>query len=395
MVIRKRYLLELMKYKDKPFVKVLTGLRRVGKSTILNMFINTLIEEGVEENHILKINFELPQFFKIENYQQLTEYVMHWSSHKKGKLYLFLDEIGRIEKWEKAVNAFHAKGMYDIYITGSNADLLSSDLATFLAGRYIEILVYPFSYNEFLLLYEDASFKDYVIFGGMPLIAPFKLDYETSMRALKDSYHSAILQDVVRRYSIRNVSLLENILTYIFANTSKTFSGLSISKYLKSQNISVSADTVINYLNYVEEAFLIYKVKRNDFLSKEILKTEEKFFIADHGYREALVGDNMRSIELILENIVYTELKRRGYDVYIGKVQNNEIDFVAYKNNKPTYFQVCYLLANQTTIDREFGIYKKVLDNYKKYVISMDEINFSQDGIIHLNIVDFLKDETI
>jgi predicted AAA+ superfamily ATPase len=393
MIVRSQYLNTLKKYKDKPFVKVLTGLRRVGKSTILTMFADEIIKNGVNKDNVLLINLELPQFFNIKNYLDLTNYVETWAKGKKDKLYVMFDEIGRVLDWERVINAFHASKKYDIYITGSNADLLSSDLITFLAGRYIEIKIYPLSYKEFLMFHPKSSFNDYIVFGGMPHIAPFKLDYETSMKALRDSYNSAILQDVVRRYNIRNVSLLEKIISYIFANTSKTFSASSISRYLKSEKINATVDTIINYLKFCEDAFLISRVKRNDILGKEILKTEEKFFISDHGYREAMIGFNLKSIELILENIVYMELVRRGYDVYIGKVNNLEIDFVAYKANELNYFQVSYLMPTEETRKREFGVYEKTADNFPKYVISMDQINFSQNGIKHLNIIDFLLNE--
>ncbi len=390
MIKREQYLKTLFNYKDKPFIKVLTGLRRVGKSTILEFYQEELILNGIKKENILIINLELPSFFSISDYLDLTNFIEDWSKNKKGNLYIMIDEIGRVKDWEKSVNALHASKKYDLYITGSNADLLSSDLATYLSGRYVALQVFPFSYEEFLKVHPHAAFKDYIVFGGMPHITPFKLDYETSMKILRDSYHSAILQDVVRRYNIRNVALLDKIILYIYANTSKTFSASSISKYLKSERVNVTVDTIINYLDYCEDAFLIKKVKRNDILGKSILKTEEKIFIADHGYREAIVGQNEKNIELILENIVYVELLRRGYEVYIGKVSNLEIDFVAYKENVPTYFQVTYLMSDEKTRQREFGVYNNIKDNYDKYVLSLDEIDFSENGIKHLNIIDFL-----
>lgn len=392
MIRRDLYLEKLYKYKDKDFIKVITGLRRVGKSTLLDIFKNELIDSGINKNNILKLNFELPNTFKITNYQVLTEHVLSWSSNKKGKLYIILDEIGRVENWEKAVNAFHTMGIFDVYITGSNADLLSSDLSTFLAGRYVEILVYPLSYKEFKELYGDSTFNDYLIFGGIPSICSFNLDYVYSMNALRDMYQSAIFRDVIQRYNIRNTIVLERLIKYVFENTSKTFSALSISRYFKSERINVSVDTVLLYLKHMKDAFLIYQVKRNDLLGKKILKTEEKYFVADHGIREAIVGNNINSIELILENIVYLELKRRGYEVYIGKVDNFEIDFIAIKNNEKSYYQVSYLMETKETRDREFNVYKQIIDNYPKYVLSLDNFDFSQDGIIHKNLESFLLD---
>lgn len=390
MIRRSEYIDKFKKYKDKEFIKVLTGLRRVGKSTILDMFIDELVDSGVSGKNILKLNFELPNTFDILNFRDLTKVVETWKSGKVGKLYIFLDEISRVEDWERAVNAFHAMKEFDIYITGSNADLLSSDLATYLGGRFVEILVYPLSYKEFKKIHLNSTFNDYVVFGGIPSISTFDLNYDLSMNALRDSFNSAIYQDIIKRYNIRNSTVLDRLIKYIFTNTSNTFSALSISNYFKSERISVSVDTIISYLKNMEEAFLIYKVSRNDILGKRVLKTEEKYYIADHGLREAIVGGNMNNIELILENIVYTELIRRGYKVYIGKVGELEIDFIAMKNNVPTYYQVSYIMETEKTRNREFDVYNQVTDNYSKYVLSMDKVNFSRNGIIHKNIIDFL-----
>ena len=390
MIKRVRYLNILNNYKDKPIIKILTGLRRVGKSVLLDLFINELLESNVKKEHILKLNFELPEHFDIQDYQGLTDRVLSWSEGKQGNLYIFLDEIGRVKDWEKAVNGFHTMDKFDIYITGSNADLLSSDLSTYLAGRYIEILVHPFSFKEFRQLKPYASLNDYIIYGGMPSIAAFDYDYEISMNVLRDSFNSAVLQDVIHRNKIRNSTVLEKLIEYVFNNTGKTFSALSISKYFKSQRISVSVDTILNYLNVITNAFLIYKVRRNDLMGKLVLKTEEKYYIADHGIREAIVGNNEKVIEMILENMVYVELLRRGYTVYIGKVNEQEIDFVAKKGKNIKYFQVSYLLETENTRNREFGVYEHIKDNFDKYVLSMDKIDFSQSGIIHKNIEDFL-----
>jgi len=392
MIKREKYIKELLLYKNKPFIKVLTGLRRVGKSVLLDMYTDHLVNSGVNKNNVLKINFELPEFFNITDYSDLTDYVINWTKNKKNPLYLMLDEIGRVEHWEKAVNAFHSMDIFDIYITGSNADLLSSDLSTYLAGRYVEIPIYPLSYKEFTILYSNSDFNDYITFGGMPSISVLNLDYKLSMNVLRDAFGSAVFQDIVSRHRIRNAFVLEKLILYVFQNTGKTFSALSISKYFKSQNIKVSVDTILNYLNIIEDAFLIYRVRRNDIIGKSILKTEEKYFIADHGVREAIIGGNQQSIELILENIVYTELLRRGYTVYIGKVKEFEVDFIAKKGNFQEYYQVCYLLNSEKVREREFGVYRLIPDNFPKFVISMDTIDFSTDGTIHKNIIDFLNE---
>jgi len=316
--------------------------------------------------------------------------VLKWSEGKSGKLYLFLDEVGRVEDWEKAVNGFHALNNFDIYVTGSNADLLSSDLSTYLAGRYVEILIHPFSFKEFKELKPQGTLREYMVFGGMPSAITFGFDYDISMNILRDQFKSAVLQDVIQRNSIRNTDILERLIEYVFSNTGNTFSALSISKYLKSQRMNVSVDTILNYINIITNAFLIYKVKRNDLIGKSILKTEEKYYIADQGIREAIIGNNENIIEMLLENIVYIELLRRGYTVYIGKVNNREIDFVAKKGKLTKYYQVCYIMESEKTRDREFGVYESIRDNFEKYVLSMDNVDFSQNGIIHMNIEDFL-----
>jgi len=390
MIKRQTYLEILNQYKDKPFIKVLTGLRRVGKSTLLNMYVDELKSQGVDESRILKINFELPESFEITDYHILTNHVLNFSKGKHNTIYLLLDEIGRVKDWEKAINGFHAMGTFDLYITGSNADMLSSELSTYLAGRYIELLIHPFSFKEFIELNKNSTFQDYLIYGGIPSIQSFNLQYDFSMNALRDSFRSAILQDVITRHQIRNAFILEKLIQYVFTNVGKTFSALSISKYFKSQRINVSVDTILSYLSLIQDAFLIYKVSRNDLIGKSILKTEEKYYISDHGIREAISGNNMAVIESVLENIVYIELLRRGYKVYIGKIDVYEVDFVAYKGKEVCYYQVTYLMELESTRDREFNVYKLINDNFPKYVISMDQVDFSRDGIIHMHIEDFL-----
>lgn len=390
MINRELYIDELWRFKDKPFIKVITGMRRVGKSTLIDLYIQKLIETGVSKDQILKVNLELPDFFNIDNYRDLSDYVLLWAKDKTSPLYVFIDEIGRVQDWEKAVNGFHSMNRFDIYITGSNAYLLSTDLSTFLAGRYVEIPVLPLSYKEFSRLYPKAQFNDFIRFGCMPSIAPLGLVYETSMTVLRDSFRSAVLQDVISRHQIRQTIVLERLIQYIFTNTGKTFSALSIVNYLKSQRIAVSVDTILSYLTILEDAFLIYRIKRHDLIGKVILKTEEKYYISDHGFREAIAGNNFSVIEMILENIVLIELKRRGYQVYIGKVNDLEIDFVVKKDGQTAYYQVAYLLTNESTRSREFDVFHHITDNHPKYVLSMDTVNFSKDGIIHKNMIDFL-----
>jgi len=390
MAVRSYYLNQLLTFKDKPFIKVLTGMRRVGKSTLLEQYHAELLRQGIAQENILFINFELPDFFSIFHYQELTNMVLDWSKQTRGKKYLLLDEVGRVGEWEKAVNGFHALKDFDITITGSNADLLSSDLSSYIAGRFIEILIHPFSYAEFKEEYPTSTLTDYITLGGMPLIIPFQLQYETSMTALRDSFRSAVLQDVISRYQPRSPIVLERLLHYIYANVATTFSASSIQRALSQEFRSVSVDTVLSYLSYLESAFLIYKVQRYDIHGKQRLKTEEKYYIADHGIREAIAGKNSANIGRILENIVFLELKRRGYTVFVGKINAYEIDFIASKDNNKVYLQVSYQLVDEATAMRERRPYNEVNDSYPKYILTLDTLNLSDEGVLHLNLEQFL-----
>lgn len=398
MVIRNYYLNSLYEYKDKPFIKVITGMRRVGKSVLMDQYVELLKTQGVLEMQILKINFELPEFFDIVDFQTLTDVVIGFKGNKQQKIYLFLDEIQRVQNWEKAVNGFHALNGFDIYITGSNADLLSSQLSTYLAGRYVEIKVHPFSYQEFKELHVDkpfnekAFFNQYILFGGVPSIGVFNLDYNLSMNALRDSFKSAFFRDVVLKNQIRHTIVLDRLINYLLSNTGKTFSALSIANFFKAERINVSVDTVLSYLQYVEDAFLITKVKRLDLNGKTILKTDEKYYIEDHGIREAVVGGNQKNIELILENIVFNQLIRKGYQVYVGKNKEYEVDFVCVHPDKSrSYYQVAYLLTSEDTRKREIRSLLLISDQYPKYMLSLDDFDFSEQGIKHMNLIDFLN----
>ena len=286
----------------------------------------------------------------------------------------------------------------DIYITGSNARLLSGELATVLGGRYVEFTIYPFSYAEFMELYKDifpdvtdsVVFQRYLTLGGMPYLANLHFVEEPSRQYLTDVYNSVVLNDVVKRNKIRDIDLLTRIVTYVIGNIGTTFAATSITKFLKNERRTVATDTVLNYIQYCVSAYLFYQVKRQDIQGKQILSTNEKYYMADHGLREAVFGGNMRDINLVLENIVYMELLRRGYAITVGKIGAKEIDFICQKQEQKIYVQVTYLLASEETIQREFGIYESVRDNFPKYVVSMDEFDFSRNGIKHKNIREFL-----
>ena len=286
----------------------------------------------------------------------------------------------------------------DIYITGSNAKLLSGELATYLGGRYVEFVIYPFSFAEFLALYRTVypetspaqGFQAYLLRGGMPYLANLRFEEAPCRQYLTDVFNSVQLKDIVKRNKIRDVDLLERIIAYVMANVGTTFSATAISKFLKNEHRRVSPETVLNYLRACADAYLFYQVKRQDVQGKQILASQEKYYIADHGVREAVFGGNLRDINLILENIVFLELLRRGYTVTVGKSGALEVDFIAEQRGERVYIQVCYLLAAPETVQREFGVYDTIPDNFPKYVVSMDELDLSRNGIHHKNIRDFL-----
>jgi len=311
----------------------------------------------------------------------------------KDKWNLFFDEIQEVKSWEAIVNSFRVDFKADIYITGSNAKLLSGELATLVSGRYVQFVIYPLSFQEFVQLNEGKGFADYLRLGGMPFISNIINDEQAISLYLEDVYSSVILKDVVKRNNIRDVDMLDRIVTFALANISQPFSATSISKYFKNEQRSVSTDTVLNYIRACEEAYLFYRLKRQDIKGKKILEIAEKCFVVDHGLREAVYGRSPDDIGMILENIVCMELLRRGYEVTVGMIGDLEIDFIGVKSNEPIYIQVAYLMPDKSTRAREFDSLLKIDDNYPKYVVTMDEVNMSQKGIKHVNIRDFLLND--
>ena len=379
-------------------IKVFTGIRRAGKSVMLELVKNELKESGISEENFLCINFEQfsnSQFLDVES---LYKKIVDFQKNTKGKIYLFFDEIQEVDGWEKCINSCRIDFDCDIYITGSNAKLLSGELTTYLAGRYVEFVIYPFSFAEFFEMNliknpnvdKATCFMQFLKTGGMPFLSNFPDDDSAKSQYLIDIYNSVVLKDVVKRNNIRDVDTLERIVAYAFSNIGHIFSATSLSKYFKSENRKISHDTILNYLKFCSDAFLFYKINRYDLEGKKIVTVNEKYYCADHGLREALFGKNIQNIDQVLENIVCLELLRRNYKVYVGKKGDLEIDFIAEKQGKKIYIQVAYLLANEETIKREFSVYNFVKDSYPKYVVSMDELDFSQNGIIHKNIKDFL-----
>ena len=401
MIKREMYMKRIRPFIGTDLIKVMTGIRRCGKSVMLELIKEELLESGISHNQFISINFENLNFSHLQTAKALHDEITKRAAEINGKAYLFLDEIQEVKDWEKCINSLRVSLDCDIYITGSNAKLLSSELSTYLGGRYVEFIIYPFSFAEFLELYHSISpdipfqecFQKYLSFGGMPYLANIRYEDAPSKLYLNDLYNSVQLKDIVKRNKIRDIDLLERIITYVIANIGTTFSATSLSKFLKSENRTVAPETILNYIKYCCDAYLFYQVKREDLQGKQILSSNEKYYIADHGIREAVFGGNMRDINLVLENIVYLELLRREYKVTVGRTGDKEIDFVCDKQGEKLYVQVAYLLASDETVQREFGVYDRIRDNYPKYVVSLDEFNMSRNGIKHLNIRDFLLEE--
>ncbi len=401
MIKREAYMSRIRPFIGSDLVKVLTGIRRCGKSVMLELIQEEITSSGVDPSQFISINFENMSNAGLCTAQALHDEILCRAAQISGKVYLFFDEIQEVQNWETCINSFRVELDCDIYITGSNAKLLSGELATYLAGRYVEFVIYPFSFDEFIQLYRTifpeadvrTCFNRYLTAGGMPYLANLRYEETACRQYLQDLFNSVELKDIVQRNKVRDVDMLERIIAYVTANIGTTFSSTAISKYLKSEGRSVSPETVLGYLKACTDAFLFYQVKRQDLRGKKILTVNEKYYVADHGVREAVFGGNQRDINLVLENIVYLELLRRGYVVTVGKVGDKEVDFICESQGNRLYIQVAYLLASEETIQREFGVYERVRDNYPKYVLTLDEFDMSRDGIKHRNIRDFLLEK--
>ncbi len=398
---RERYIEKIRPFIDKDIIKVFTGIRRSGKSVMLELIKDELLESGVKSKNIISFNFELISNSRLRTAEVLHEELSQLIKPLKNKVYLFFDEIQEVENWEKCINSCRLEFECDIYITGSNAKLLSGELATYLAGRYVEFVIYPFSFEECIKAKKinnseiviAKEFQSYLKTGGMPFLTNLQNNSESSNVYLQDLYNSVILKDVIKRNNIRDVDLMERVVNYVFSNIGHTFSSTSISKYFKSENRNVSHDTILNYIKACSDAFLLYKINREEISTKKILSVNEKYYIVDQGILNAVYDQNFKNIDQILENIVCLELLRRSYKVSVGKAGTKEIDFIAEKDGERIYIQVAYLLASQEVVDREFGVYKYVKDNFPKYVLSLDEFNMSRNGIKHRNLRDFLLEE--
>lgn len=395
MVIRERYLKLIRPFYGQELIKVLIGIRRSGKSVILNQIIDELRENNIDDNHIIYINFEDYDYEKYTDPKKLNNYVKERIVDDK-RYYIFFDEIQNVDKWEKVVNSLRAAKNTSIFITGSNSDLLSSDLATHIAESYVSFKITPFTFDEVCKLLnvtdnrdiEDA-FNDYLKWGGMPQRFMQKDDISRKTY-LNDIYDSIIIKDIVKRFNIKDIDLLNRIVTYILTTPSQVFSPDSLKKYMQSDSKNVSLETLYNYLDYITRANLISKAERYDVRGKRILTGKYKYYLTDLGFTNILSESKKEQVGAYLENVVYNELIARGYNVNIGTLENGKIDFIATRFNEKIYIQVAYILSDETVIDREFNAYKKIEDNYPKYVLSMDKFDLSQNGIIHKNIIDWL-----
>lgn len=380
MIYRKQYMDTIIPFIDTPFIKVLTGVRRCGKSTILLMLQEELKKRGIQSEQILYYRFDSLQYEEIDNAPSLYKEIQK-HLYPTGKTYLFLDEVQEVANWEKAVNSSMSDFDVDIFVTGSNSRMMSSELSTYLTGRYVSFQIYPLSFAEYMDFrnaytvpanhYEE--FKRYLRIGGFPALQLKEYDYDEAYTVIKDIYNSTIFTDIVRRNQIRKVDQLERVIKYTFSNVGQTFSALTLSKYLKSQNRKMDPETVYSYLNKLESAYLLHRCSRYDVKGKEILKTQEKFYLADTAFRFSILGYGVNAIAGMLENVIYIELLRRGYDVYIGKLDCTEIDFVAIKKEEKMYIQISERIEQEKTRQREYGNLLSIPDNYPKYVLRMDE----------------------
>ena len=392
-IIREKYISKIKPFINKPVLKILTGMRRVGKSSLLHIIKDEILKDVADENKIY-INFEATNLLSINNVNSLLEYLKPLLEDVKGKVYFFFDEIQVIDGWEEVISDLKHNRDYDIFLTSSNKKLISN-----LSEKYVEFEIQPFTFSEFKKAFENMElskenlFYKFIQLGGLPFLKYFDLDETPSFEYLNDIYNTVLVKDVLQYNNIRDVDLFNHIFSYVLTNIGQSFSASSIKTYLKNKNKNISVDTILNYLEYCNIAFLIKKVPRYDILSKKTLKVDEKYYLTDHGFRQATGFPITQDIERILENIVYIELLSRGYEVKVGKVKDKEINFIAKKEKDLSYYQISYKIRDEKTRERIFETYNLVTDNFPKYVLSMDHSNFSQDGVIHKNIIDFLLED--
>ena len=399
MVKREMYLKKIRPFYHLDLIKVITGIRRCGKYVLLHQRKQELLAEGIRDDQILYLNFEDYDFSFIQSGKDLHEYVKEQLTEKQ-KYYLFFDEIQTVSEFERVINSLRMKFDVSIFITGSNGKLLSGELATYLSGRYVSFLVMPFSFREMCEIRKvqpesatEEMLLEYMEWGGMP--QRFQLtDQEQVKTFLRDVYDTIVLRDIVQRAGIRDVDVFNRLIEYLACNPSQTVSVKSISDYFMSVERKISRETIYNYLENITASMIMRKVSRYDVRGKCILTKMEKYYLTDTGLGRVRNSGFKLEMGALLENIIYNELIVRGYDVYVGKTRESEVDFVAVRGNEKEYYQVAYYLYDQKVIDREFGAFREIEDNYPKYVISLDKMDFSRDGIIHKNAVRFLTEES-
>lgn len=399
MIKRKFYLEKIVKLIDTEDIKVITGVRRCGKTVLLKQIIDELENRGIASENIIYMSFESSKYKNIRNDDDLDEFIFSKTNNLNGKIYLLFDEIQKVKNWEVSLNSYRVDLECDIYITGSNSQLLSGELATLISGRYISINMLPFSFKELIQYHDEMHenideiklFEQYLSYGGFPGLLNY--ENEEKEKYLYDLYSTIILNDILYKNKVKDLDLLERLMEFMISNIGQLFSANSISKYIKNENRKTTPHTIINYMDYARNAFIFYQIKRENIKQKRKLLISDKYYLVDSGFYFIFNGSTQRNWGQLLENIVFLELIRQGYSITIGKIQDLEVDFVCRKANQIKYIQVSQSILDENTRKREFKSLEKISDSYPKYVISMDSFDFSANGIIHLNIIDFLKSE--
>lgn len=399
MIKRKFYLEKIVKLIDTEDIKVITGVRRCGKTVLLKQIIDELENRGIASENIIYMSFESSKYKNIRNDDDLDEFIFSKTNNLNGKIYLLFDEIQKVKNWEVSLNSYRVDLECDIYITGSNSQLLSGELATLISGRYISINMLPFSFKELIQYHDEMHenideiklFEQYLSYGGFPGLLNY--ENEEKEKYLYDLYSTIVLNDILYKNKIKDLDLLERLMEFMISNIGQLFSANSISKYIKNENRKTTPHTIINYMDYARNAFIFYQIKRENIKQKRKLLISDKYYLVDSGFYFIFNGSTQRNWGQLLENIVFLELIRQGYSITIGKIQDLKVDFVCRKANQIKYIQVSQSILDENTRKREFKSLEKISDSYPKYVISMDSFDFSANGIIHLNIIDFLKSE--
>ena len=399
MIKRKFFLEKIVKLIDTEDIKVITGVRRCGKTVLLKQIIDELENRGIASENIIYMSFESSKYKNIRNDDDLDEFIFSKTNNLNGKIYLLFDEIQKVKNWEVSLNSYRVDLECDIYISGSNSQLLSGELSTLISGRYISINMLPFSFKELIQYHDEMHenideiklFEQYLSYGGFPGLLNY--ENEEKEKYLYDLYSTIVLNDILYKNKVKDLDLLERLMEFMISNIGQLFSANSISKYIKNENRKTTPHTIINYMDYARNAFIFYQIKRENIKQKRKLLISDKYYLVDSGFYFIFNGSTQRNWGQLLENIVFLELIRQGYSITIGKIQDLEVDFVCRKANQIKYIQISQSILDENTRKREFKSLEKISDSYPKYVISMDSFDFSANGIIHLNIIDFLKSE--